>query len=98
MTYYVWSNFLFRYLALLGLAENFLKPSPNHPGYRVNPGGVLPATKCLGAIFRLQPRPPPAVEARTHLQLGALLHRETQNKDLAKHHLEAAVSCYELIA
>jgi len=78
------------YLALLGLAENFLKPSPNHPGYRVNPGGVLPATKCLGAIFRLQPRPPPAVEARTHLQLGALLHRETQNKDLAKHHLEAA--------
>merc|ERR1711899_299535 len=78
------------YLALLGLADNFLKPSPNHPGYRVNPGGVLPATKCLGAIFRLQPRPPPAVEARTHLQLGALLHRETQNKDLAKHHLEAA--------
>jgi len=78
------------YLALLGLAENFLKPSPNHPGYRVNPGGVLPATKCLGAIFRLQPRPPPGVEARTHLQLGALLHRETQNVDLAKHHLEQA--------
>jgi len=78
------------YLALLGLTENFLKPSPNHPGYRINPGGVLPAIKCLGAIFRLNPRPPPGVEARTHLQLGALLLRETQNVDLAKHHLEQA--------
>lgn len=68
-----------------------MKPSPNHPGYRVNPGGVLPAIKCLGAIFRLNPRPPPGVEARTHLQLGALLLRETQNVDLAKHHLEQAV-------
>merc|ERR1711899_669201 len=39
------------YLALLGLADNFLKTSPNHPGYRVNPGGVLPAIKCLGALL-----------------------------------------------
>eukprot|EP00093_Oithona_nana_P010140 10140.XXX_173463_175626_1 [CDS] Oithona nana genome sequencing. len=78
------------YIALLGLAENFLKKSPNHPGYRVNPAGVLPAVKCLGAIFRLNPRPPTLIEVRTHLQLGALLHRETQNVDLAKQHLEQA--------
>ena len=80
----------FSYIALLGLAENFLKKSPNHPGYRVNPAGVLPAVKCLGAIFRLNPRPPTLIEVRTHLQLGALLHRETQNVDLAKQHLEQA--------
>ena len=55
----------YRYVALLGLAENFLKPSPNHPGYKVNPAGVLPAIKCLGAIFRLNPRPAPIIEART---------------------------------
>lgn len=78
-------------MALLGLAENFLKPNPNHPGHRVNPGGVLPAIKCLGAIFSLNPRPPPVLEARTHLQLGALLLRETQNVELAKQHLEQAV-------
>ena len=79
-------------MALLGLAENFLKPSPNHPGFKVNPAGVLPAIKCLGAIFRLNPRPLPPIEARTHLQLGALLKRETQNVDMAKQHLEQAVS------
>jgi len=78
------------YVALLGLAENFLKPSPNHPGFKVNPAGVLPAIKCLGAIFRLNPRPLPPIEARTHLQLGALLKRETQNVDMAKQHLEQA--------
>merc|ERR1711981_600948 len=78
------------YVALLGLAENFLKPSPNHPGYKVNPAGVLPAIKCLNAIFRLNPRPVPHIEARTHLQLGALLKKETQNVDLAKQHLEQA--------
>ena len=73
------------------MAENFLKKSPNHAsGYRVNPAGVLPAVKCLGAIFRLNPRPPALIEVRTHLQLGALLHRETQNVDLAKQHLEQA--------
>ena len=81
----------YRYVALLGLAENFLKPSPNHPGYKVNPAGVLPAIKCLGAIFRLNPRPAPIIEARTHLQLGSLLKKETQNVDLAKQHLEQAV-------
>ena len=79
-------------MALLGLAENFLKPSPNHPGFKVNPAGVLPAIKCLGAIFRLNPRPLPPIEARTHLQLGALLKRETQNVEMAKQHLEQAVS------
>merc|ERR1711981_172642 len=78
------------YVALLGLAENFLKPSTNHPGFKVNPAGVLPAIKCLGAIFRLNPRPAPIIEARTHLQLGALLKKETQNVDLAKQHLEQA--------
>lgn len=78
------------YVALLGLAENFLKPSPSHPGHKVNPAGVLPAIKCFGAIFRLNPRPPPVIEVRTHLQLGGLLLRETQNMDLAKQHLEQA--------
>jgi hypothetical protein len=75
----------------LGLVDNFLKPSPSHPGYKVNPAGVLPAIKCLGAIFRLSPRPLPPIESRTHLQLGALLKKETQNVDMAKQHLEQAV-------
>lgn len=83
-------------MALLGLADNFLKASPNHPGFKINPAGVLPAIKCLGAIFRLNPRPPPVIEVRTHLQLGSLLLRETQNVDLAKQHLEQAVNIQKL--
>lgn len=83
------------YVALLGLADNFLRnnaaaQSGGGPISKVNPAGILPALRCLGAIFRLTPPPPPAVEARTHLQLGSLLRTETQNVDLAKHHIEQA--------
>ncbi len=37
-------------------------------------------------------KPPPKVEARTHLQLGTILYNHTNNIDLAKSHLEQAVS------
>ncbi len=78
-------------MALLGLADSFLKTNQNLPGYKVNPAGILPAIRCLSAIFRLNPPPPPAIEARTHLQLGLLYKNETQNIDFAKQHLERAV-------
>ena len=35
-------------------------------------------------------KPPPVIEARTHLQLGNILQSLTTNHDLAKHHLEQA--------
>ncbi len=78
-------------MALLGLADSFIKPGPNQAGLKVNPAGVLPAIRCLSAIFRLNLRLPQHVEARTHLQLGLLYKNETQNIDLAKQHLEQAV-------
>lgn len=50
------------YLSLLGLAENFRTSSP--PNIKL-------CIQCLQAVFNF--KPPPRVEARTHLQLGNIL-------------------------
>jgi len=65
------------YIALLGLADNF-RLSKN----------TKACIKCLQAVFSF--KPPPVIEARTHLQLGNILQSLTTNHDLAKHHLEQA--------
>lgn len=69
------------YLSLLGLAENFRTSSP--PNIKL-------CIQCLQAVFHF--KPPPRVEARTHLQLGNILLTHTKNADLTKYHLEQAVS------
>lgn len=69
------------YLSLLGLAENFRTSSP--PNIKL-------CIQCLQAVFHF--KPPPRVEARTHLQLGNILLTHTKNTDLARNHLEQAVS------
>ena len=68
------------YLALLGLAENFRTSTPPNIRHCIH---------CLKAIFTL--KPPPRVEARTHLQLGTILLRHTKNLDIAASHLQNAV-------
>lgn len=68
------------YLSLLGLAENFRTSSP--PNIKL-------CIQCLQAVFHF--KPPPRVEARTHLQLGNILLTHTKNSDLTKYHLEQAV-------
>lgn len=68
------------YLSLLGLAENFRTSSP--PNIKL-------CIQCLQAVFNF--KPPPRVEARTHLQLGNILLTHTKNIDLARNHLEQAV-------
>ncbi|KAK0167876.1 hypothetical protein PV327_001731 [Microctonus hyperodae] len=67
------------YLSLLGLAENFRTS---------NPPNIKASIQCLQAVFFF--KPPPRVEARTHLQLGNILRTHTTNKDLARSHLEQA--------
>jgi hypothetical protein len=74
-------------VALLGFADSFI---------RSGKGGILPAIKCLRAIFQLSPPLPPFLLARTHLQLGVILRRDTKNQDLAKQHFEQAVSNIKL--
>lgn len=69
------------YLSLLGLAENFRISSPPN---------IKMCIQCLQAVFNF--KPPPRVEARTHLQLGNILLTHTKNIDLARNHLEEAVS------
>lgn len=73
------------YLALLGLAEHFRVSTP--PNIRM-------CVQCLQTVFSF--KPPPRVEARTHLQLGNILVLYTKNIDLARSHLEQAVSYAEL--
>uniref|UniRef100_A0A7N6B7D4 MAU2 chromatid cohesion factor homolog n=1 Tax=Anabas testudineus TaxID=64144 RepID=A0A7N6B7D4_ANATE len=68
------------YLALLGFAEHFRTSSP--PKIRL-------CVHCLQAVFQF--KPPPRVEARTHLQLGSVLYRHTNNSELAQTHLEKAL-------
>jgi len=68
------------YAALIGLAENYRTSSP--PNIRL-------CIHCLQAIFAL--KPPPKIEARTHLQLGSILYTHTKNIDLAKSHLDSSV-------
>lgn len=73
------------YLSLLGLAENFRTS---------NPPNIKSCIQCLQAVFNF--KPPPRVEARTHLQLGNILLTHTKNIDLARSHLEQAVSWFFL--
>ena len=89
------------YAALIGLADGFLK-SNTISNTNAKGLGVKPALKCLGAIIQLQhdrtsgantgqAQPlPESVIARTHLQMASLLHTETKNKSIAKHHCEQA--------
>ncbi|XP_041367960.1 MAU2 chromatid cohesion factor homolog [Gigantopelta aegis] len=67
------------FLSLLGLAENFRTSNP--PNIRL-------CIHCLQAIFTF--KPPPKIEARTHLQLGNILLTHTKNIELARTHLEKA--------
>jgi len=68
------------YLSLLGIAEYFRTSSPPN---------IKGCIQCLQAVFNF--KPPPRVEARTHLQLGNILLTHTKNTDLAKFHLEQGV-------
>ncbi|KAK6617232.1 hypothetical protein RUM43_005163 [Polyplax serrata] len=74
------------YLSLLGLAENFRTSSP--PNIKL-------CIQCLQAVFHF--KPPPRVEARTHLQLGNILLTHTKNTDLARNHLEQAWCLSQMI-
>ncbi|XP_046678426.1 MAU2 chromatid cohesion factor homolog [Homalodisca vitripennis] len=74
------------YLSLLGLAENFRTSSP--PNIKL-------CIQCLQAVFHF--KPPPRVEARTHLQLGNILLTHTKNVDLARTHLEQAWMLSQMI-
>ena len=69
------------YLSLLGIAESFRTASPPKIKHCIH---------CLQAIFQL--KPPQRIEARTHVQLGSLLFTHTKNIDLARSHLDKAVS------
>lgn len=71
------------YLSLLGLAENFRTSNR-----------IKMCIQCLQAVFSF--KPPPRVEARTHLQLGNILLQYTKNIDLARTHLEQAVRALPL--
>lgn len=68
------------YSGLLGLAETFRTS---------NPPKIRQCIQCLQSVFHFQPSP--AIQARTHLQLGWLLHTHTKNVDLARSHLEKSV-------
>lgn len=65
------------YPALLGMADSFLKAN-----------NVKECIRCLNAVFNFSP--PPLICARTHLQIGNIIHTKTNNQDLAKQHLYQA--------
>lgn len=69
------------YLGLLGTAENFRTSNP--PNIRL-------CIQCLQGVLNC--KPPPRIEARTHLQLGTVLLNFSENPDTARHHLEQAVN------
>ena len=69
------------YISLLGLSETFRTS---------NPPNLKLCIHCLQSIFNFNP--PPIIESRTHLQLGTILLYHTKNQDLARSHLEKAVS------
>lgn len=73
------------YAGLLGLADGFLKAKPPQ---------IKECIQCLQAVFQFHTSP--AIQARTHIQIGRLLHRYTKNTDLARSHLEKAVSFFSL--
>ena len=82
------------YVALLGLAESFRQANNIKECVRyvpTNPKTVFIRNllaRCLTAVFSFSP--PPVIVARTHLQLGNILHTKTNNQDLAKQHLSQA--------
>lgn len=65
------------YPALLGMADSFLKAN-----------NVKECIRCLNAVFNFSPTP--LICARTHLQIGNIIHTKTSNQDLAKQHLYQA--------
>ncbi|XP_050721504.1 MAU2 chromatid cohesion factor homolog isoform X1 [Eriocheir sinensis] len=69
------------YLSLLALAERFRTQEP---------ANIKSCVQCLQAVLTF--RPPPKVEARTHLQLATLLTQHTTNTQLARDHLQQAWS------
>lgn len=74
------------YISLLGLAEYFRT---------TNPPNIKKCIQSLQALFTFMP--PTKVVARTHLQMGQVLSVYTQNVELARHHLEQAVSSFRSI-
>lgn len=69
------------YQSLLVLAEN----------YRIaRPPRIRMCLHCLMSVANLNP--PPQIQLRTHLQIGSLLIRYTENKQLAQTHLHAAIA------
>ncbi|XP_032227778.2 MAU2 chromatid cohesion factor homolog [Nematostella vectensis] len=68
------------YAGLVGLAEGFRTS---------NPPRIRECIQCLQAI--LQFNPPPAIQAKTHLQIGRILQQYTKNDDLARRTLEKAI-------
>ena len=70
------------YLTLVSLAEEFrtMKPVPD----------IRNTVQCLMAIINLRV-PFPAIEAKTHLQIGSLLLEHTNELEMARTHLKKAV-------
>lgn len=69
------------YISLLGLAEYFRTTQPPN---------IRKCVQSLQALFTF--KPPTKMEARTHLQMGQVLMAYTKNTELARSHLEQAVS------
>ena len=69
------------YSSLLGIAENFRTS---------NPPNIKLCIHCLQSIFNF--KPPPRIEARTHLQIATVMVTHTKNITLAEKHLEKSVS------
>ena len=65
------------YPALLGMADSCLKANM-----------IKEAVRCLSAIFNFSP--PDLICARTHLQIGNIIHTKTTNQDIAMQHLYQA--------
>ena len=62
-----------RYVSLLGLADSFLN--------KATPRNVVGALHCLQSALALPSvSVSPVFEARTHLQLGQMLRKETKNQ------------------
>ena len=65
--------FMCRYVSLLGLADSFLN--------KATPRNVVGAIHCLQSALALPSvSVSPVFEARTHLQLGQMLRKETNNQ------------------
>ena len=83
------------YLALLGLADSFRQANNIKVIFFYFIFHLLilisqECVRCLNAVFNFSP--PALICARTHLQLGSLLHNKTNNQDLARQHLYQAWS------